>query len=204
MMRRSLWSSAGKAALWVLLCLPAAAMLWRWQDQELWPADLVAPSGEWSARLLIAALMITPLRLLLPRARAIAWIARHRRALGVAAFGYALVHLGFYVADMAAVAAVIDELALPGIWTGWSALLLMLPLAATSNDRAVRALRAGWKRLQRLAYPAALLTLAHWIIVHDGLRDALTQTAPLILLELYRLVRLMRRPGATPVYRAAS
>ncbi len=185
--------AASRALLWLLLALPAATLLWRWQEQGLWLADLVAPSGEWSARLLIAALMLTPLRLLLPRVRAITWLAAHRRAIGVAAFCYAVLHLGFYVADLGAVAAILDELALPGIWTGWAALLLMVPLAATSNDRAVRAMRVGWKRLQRLAYPAALLTLAHWIIVHDGLTDALAQAAPLLLLELYRVTRMFRR-----------
>ncbi len=185
--------AASRALLWLLLALPAATLLWRWQEHGLWLADLVAPSGEWSARLLIAALMLTPLRLLLPRVRAITWLAAHRRAIGVAAFCYAVLHLGFYVADLGAVAAILDELALPGIWTGWAALLLMVPLAATSNDRAVRAMRVGWKRLQRLAYPAALLTLAHWIIVHDGLTDALAQAAPLLLLELYRVTRMFRR-----------
>jgi sulfoxide reductase heme-binding subunit YedZ len=68
----------------------------------------------------------------------------------------------------------------------------MLPLALTSNDASVRALKRGWKRLHRLAYPAAVLVLVHWIIVHDGLFEALVQAAPLALLELYRLARIIR------------
>jgi len=74
-------------------------------------------------------------------------------------------------------------------------LALMLPLALTSNDAAMRALNQGWKRLQRLAYPAALLTLAHWIVVHNGWAEALLWFAPLGLLQLVRLARLVPSPS---------
>jgi sulfoxide reductase heme-binding subunit YedZ len=82
------------------------------------------------------------------------------------------------------------EIGALGIWTGWAAFLLILPLALTSNDTAMRALKAGWKRLQRLAYPAALLTLVHWMFVHDNVVPAL---------ELWRITRSLRghRPAAT-------
>ena len=176
-----------KMLLWALLALPAAHILWRWFSQDLWPDELVGPAGAWSARLIFVALSLTPLSMLLPRARFVRWLLRHRRAFGVAAFGYALLHLAFYALEMETVAAMLAELELTGIWTGWAALLLLVPLALTSNDAAMRALKSGWKRLQRLAYPAALLTLAHWIIVHNGLAEALLQSAPLILLQLYRL-----------------
>ena len=177
----------GKMLLWALLALPAAHILWRWFSQNLWPDELVGPAGAWSARLIVVALSLTPLSMLLPRARFVRWLLRHRRAFGVAAFGYALLHLAFYALEMETVAAMLAELELTGIWTGWAALLLLVPLALTSNDAAMRALKSGWKKLQRLAYPAALLTLAHWIIVHNGLAEALLQSAPLILLQLYRL-----------------
>ena len=188
-----------KPLLWALLALPAGWILYTYFTKEMWPDEMVGPTGEWSARFIIFALMLTPLSMLLPRVQAVGWLLRRRRAFGVAAFGYALLHLAFYAAEMETLANILAELELLGIWTGWAALLLMVPLALTSNDAAMRALKSGWKKLQRLAYPAALLTLVHWIVVHNGLVEALVQAAPLILLETYRLVRLARRraaPGA--------
>lgn len=191
--------SRSKLTLWAILALPAAYILYRWRAEGLWPDELVAPSGEWAARMIIVALSLTPLAILLPRVRAIGWLISRRRALGVAAFGYALLHLAFYVAEMETVRNMIAELTATGIWTGWAAFLLMLPPAFTSNQASMRALRSAWKKLQRLAYPVAILVLIHWIFVHNEKLEALGQFAPLILLQLYRLVRLVdsRRSGRT-------
>lgn len=180
-----------KPLLWALLALPAAHMIYRLINEDLWPDELVGPSGEWAARLIIVALMLAPLAMLLPRARAIGWLVRRRRAFGVAAFLYALLHLAFYAAEMETLANILAELWALGIWTGWAALLLMLPLALTSNDASMRALKRGWKKLHRLAYPAALLILIHWIVVHNALIEALVIFAPLALLETWRLARLL-------------
>ncbi len=185
--------------LWALLAVPAALFLHRWAtDPELWPGDLLGPTGEWSARLIILALMITPLSMLLPGRGGARWLIRHRRAVGVAAFGYALLHLFFYVLDMETVRDIVAEIGAPGIWTAWAALFCLMPMAITSNDASMRALKAGWKRLQRLAYPAALLTLAHWILVHDALVAALINFSPLGALQLYRIVRLGTHRNPSP------
>jgi sulfoxide reductase heme-binding subunit YedZ len=56
----------------------------------------------------------------------------------------------------------------------------------------VRTLKGTWKQLQRLAYPAAILTLIHWALIHDGLVPALANFAPLALLQLIRLFRFTR------------
>ncbi len=181
--------------LWGLLAVPAIVMLGRYATApEAWPGDLLPPTGEWSARLIIVALMLTPLGQLFPANRAIIWLVRHRRAFGVAAFAYALLHLLFYILDMETASAMLTELGAPAIWTGWVALLCLLPPALASNDAAMRLLRRGWKRVQRLAYPAALLTLVHWMLVHDGLASALVQFAPLLLLQAWRLARHFNRP----------
>ena len=193
--------AGSKPALWSVLAIPAAYMLVRFFAEDLWPDEMVAPSGEWAARLLILALALTPLSMLLPRSALAGWLVRRRRAFGVAAFCYAMFHLAFYVAEMETVSNMLAELDAPGIWTGWLALLLMLPLAVTSNDAAIRLLKAGWKKLHRLAYPAALLILVHWILVHNELVEALAQFAPLALLEFYRIARLVgvgsRSAGST-------
>ncbi len=182
--------SAGKGVLWAVLAVPAGIILVRYATVPgIWPGDLLHSTGEWSARLIIIALMLTPLGQLFPDSRPIKWLIRHRRAFGVAAFGYALLHLIFYVLDMESVGAMLAELGAPGIWTGWLALLCMAAPALISSDAAMRLLRRNWKRLQRLAYPAAILTLVHWVLVHDGMTSALVHFAPLTLLQTIRLIR---------------
>lgn len=171
--------------------MPALPVLWRAASEaDLWWEELLHPTGEWSARLMIFALMLTPLSLAFPRSAAVRWLVQHRRAFGVAAFAYAVLHLAVYVIAMGTVRDMLAELGAPAIWTGWLAFVMLVPVALSSNDAAMRALKAGWKRVQLLAYPAAILTLAHWILVHDGLRSALISFAPLIALQLYRLARL--------------
>jgi sulfoxide reductase heme-binding subunit YedZ len=179
--------------LWAVLSLPllAFAAVAIQPDADL--EALLHPTGELSARLLIVALALTPLQRLWPRVRWIAWLVRHRRAIGVAAFGYGVLHLALYVIEMGSLDDMVAEFTAAGIWTGWLALLLMLPLALTSNAAAMRVLGRGWKRLQRLAYPAALLTLLHWVFVHDGLIGALLHFVPLALLEASRSLAKQRK-----------
>lgn len=188
-------TSIDKYLLWMLLAVPMVTIVHRYlTEPDIWPGDLLRPTGEWSARLIIVALMMTPVAQLFPAVRPVRWLVRHRRAFGVAAFAYALLHLVFYILDMETLAPMLAELGAPGIWTGWLALACMVPPALASNDAAMRALGRGWKRVQRLAYPAAVLTLAHWILVHDGLASALVQFAPLLILQAMRLARHFNRP----------
>jgi sulfoxide reductase heme-binding subunit YedZ len=153
-------------------------------------ADQLAVTGEWSARLIIIALMLTPLVQLFPASKAVRWLIRHRRAFGVAGFAYALLHLIIYVLDMATIADMIMELSAPAIWTAWLAFLCLVPPAFSSSDMAMRWLGRQWKTVQRLAYPAAIFTLTHWALVHDGLAEALLHFMPLFMLQLLRVSRL--------------
>ncbi len=183
-------------AFWVLLALPGIPMtaaLARGVGAE----DLIHPTGEFAARFMIIAMMLSPLRMLFPRARWLGWLNRRRRYLGVAAFGYALLHTILYVVDMQTLEAMAREFWALGIWTGWFAFFIFIPLAVTSHDGAVRFLRRGWQWLHRWIYPAAILTLLHWIFVHNHLGPALVHFVPLALLEAYRLYRIMKpRPVA--------
>jgi len=190
-----------KLLFWILLALPAAMLLSGfWHRPEGVDAHrFLHPSGEFSARLLIFALVLTPLSRLLPHSGIVRWLLRHRRSIGVAAFGYAALHLFFYSLDKGAVREVVSELRIPAIWTGWLAFLCMLVPATVSNDRAMRALKASWKRIQRLAYPAAILTLVHWALIDESLTHALVNFAPLILLQLIRLVRLLTGKKAATI-----
>lgn len=148
---------------------------------------LVHPSGEFSARFMIIAMMISPLRLLFPKVGWLHWLLRRRRYLGVAAFGYALLHTIFYILSMGALQPMLDEFWALGIWTGWVAFVVFVPLVITSNDVSQRWLLARWKLLQRFVYLAAILTLIHWIFVHNNFGPALVHFVPLALLEIYRI-----------------
>ncbi len=179
-----------KALLWAVLAVPAAWLSVRYVGEaEPWLADYVAATGLWSARLLVLALCLTPLQMLIGHRAWLAWIIRHRRAIGVAAFLYTLVHVALYAIDMGTLDAIADEATIPSMVAGWLAMAAMAIPAVTSTDAAMRAFARGWKRLQRFAYPSAILTLVHWALVHDGFSEALLHFAPLILLEALRLGR---------------
>lgn len=178
-----------KLMLWAVLAAPAVLVLVRNFNGSHDIEGILGATGEWSARLIIVALMLTPLQRLLPERAAVRWLVQHRRAFGVAAFGYALLHLTFYVVDIASIRDMLAELSAPAIWTAWIAFLCLCPPALTSSDAAMRRLRGAWKRLQRFAYWAALFTLAHWVLIHDGRTAALLHFAPLAALQAVRLVR---------------
>ncbi len=183
-------ASSAKLSLWILLALPAAVILLQLLAGKS-SADQLTPTGEWSARLIIVAMMMTPLVQVFPGNKTLRQLIRHRRAFGVAGFAYALLHLIFYVIDMEAVANMISELSAPAIWTAWLAFFCLLPPAVASSDAAMRWLGRRWKMIQRLAYPAAVFTLVHWVLVHDRLAQALLHFAPLVVLQLMRISRLL-------------
>jgi sulfoxide reductase heme-binding subunit YedZ len=134
-------------------------------------------------------MMITPLVMLLKGWRGPRWLMKRRRYLGVAAFGYALLHTVLYLLDEGAIAFTGGEISKLYIWTGWLAFLIFVPLAVTSTDGWVRSMGPKWKALQRFVYAAAVLTLIHWASLHNwgGVGPALVHFVPLGLLETYRL-----------------
>ena len=183
-----------KPTFWALLCLPAVLMMRPYLFGDVIAMDMLHPTGEWSARFMIAAMVLSPLSSLIGPRPWLSWLIQRRRALGVAAFGYATLHIIFYVIDMGNLDDMLAEFWALGIWTGWAAMLLFVPLAMTSNDASMRALKAGWKRLQRLVYPAAVLVLVHWIFIHNNLGPALAHFVPLVLLVAARYF-LPNRPN---------
>ena len=166
--------------------------------QGEWAGELLHGSGEMSARLLIIAMMLTPLRLIFPRTQWLIWLRGQRRTLGVAAFIYAVLHTLFYLIDMETLANVLAELGAIGIWTGWLATFLFVILGATSNDWSTQTLGPTWQVIHNFVYVAALLTLMHWIFVHNNATAAWVHFAPLILLEIYRVTyHLKNKPKTT-------
>ncbi len=185
-----------KLLFWLLLSIPAVFMLRGYWSGEAIAMDMLNPTGEWSARLMIIAMMLSPLVSLLGPKPWLNWLVQRRRSLGVAAFAYAVLHLIFYVIDMGNLADMLAEFRALGIWTGWAAMLLFVPLVLTSNDASMRALKTGWKRLQRLVYPMAVLVLVHWIFIHNNLGPALVHFFPLAALVA---ARYFRSPKTQPV-----
>ncbi|WP_417593380.1 sulfite oxidase heme-binding subunit YedZ [Parasphingorhabdus sp.] len=178
---------------WLVLSIPAILLVREYWTGDIIAMDMLHPTGEFSARFMILALIITPLSVIFGNRRWIGWLMKRRRSFGLAAFGYGMLHLVFYVIDMEALKPILAEFWAPGIWTGWAALILFVPLAITSNNASMRWLKQGWKRLQRLVYVAALLTLAHWLLIHDGVSGALVHFIPLLLLELLRGIIIYAR-----------
>ena len=91
---------------------------------------LLHPTGEFAARFMIIAMIISPFRLMFPKAKFWMWMMRRRRYFGVAAFFYAAVHTVFYIVDMNSLQAMLDEFWALGIWTGWAAFFIFILVCA--------------------------------------------------------------------------
>jgi sulfoxide reductase heme-binding subunit YedZ len=133
------------------------------------PAEaLVRSTGNWTLRMLCVVLAITPLRVV---AKMPAW-ARFRRMAGLFVYFYAVLHLlsygwfdmGLDLADIGH-----DIAKRPFILVGFSAFVLLTPLALTSFNRAIRALGGRrWQQLHRLVYAVALLAVLHFFWMRAG------------------------------------
>jgi sulfoxide reductase heme-binding subunit YedZ len=143
--------------------------------------------GEIALQLLIIGLCLTPLRRYLG-----VNLLRFRRAIGLLAFSYVCLHLAVWlfldVQDAGRIWA--DIVKRPYVTIGMTAFALMIPLALTSNDRAVRRLGARWRRLHRLVYAVAVLGAVHFIWLSKGF-----QIEPLAYLVVIVGLLALRLPG---------
>lgn len=113
--------------------------------------------------------------------------------MGVAAFLYGAAHLVLWAT--AQPAAIAGSFTRADLLAGWIALAILLPLALTSNDLAVRRLGRRWKPLQRSAYAAGALAAVHWLLVEFHWRHVLTVILPVLLLEAWRFLVRPRLRG---------
>jgi sulfoxide reductase heme-binding subunit YedZ len=137
-------------------------------------------------------MMITPMMLALGGRGWLVWLKARRRYIGVAAFGYAALHLLFWLKH-ATVMSFLQSFIRLEVLPGWIAFFLMAAMAWTSTDGAVRRMGPKWKRLQRWVYPAAVLTLVHWAMTTEHLAEVVIYSAPLVLLSLWRVIRRINR-----------
>ena len=163
-----------KPAVFLACLLPLAWLVYGAAADRLGanPAEaLIRATGDWTLRLLCLALAVTPLR------QWTGWhaLARLRRMLGLYTFFYATLHfLAYAWLDMGlAIGDIVRDIPKrPFILVGTCALLLLVPLAATSFDRAVRTLGAArWRALHRAVYAVAGLALLHFFWMRAGKND---------------------------------
>ncbi len=178
-------------ALWIIGLAPAVWFFYLGLTGGLGAEPIKALERELglvTLQLLVATLAITPLR----RHLGINLI-RFRRALGLLAFAYVSLHLAVWllldIQDAARIWA--DIVKRPFVTVGFTAFLLMLPLALTSNDLSQRRLGPRWRRLHRLTYAVVVLGAVHFIWLSKGF-----QLEPLIYLGaiLGLLALRIRRP----------
>ena len=157
--------SALKAACLLFCLLPAALVLQQALAGTLGPrpiTEAIHQVGEWTVRLLLLTLAVTPFRVVLDWPR----VLLLRRMLGVATACYASLHLTLYAMDQQwKLGTVASEIVLRFYLTiGFVALLGLLTLAITSTDGWQKRLRGRWKKLHRLVFPIAVLGLFHYFI----------------------------------------
>jgi sulfoxide reductase heme-binding subunit YedZ len=150
-------------------------------------AVMLHTCGRWTLNFLMITLCMTPLRDL---THSIVWL-RFRRMFGLFAFFYVLLHFSVYsLLDQAGKLGALSKeiMKRPYITIGMLALLMLIPLAATSTAKAQRRLRLRWVRLHRLIYVIAVLGAWHyWWQVKKDIREPLLYAGGLSLLLGYRL-----------------
>ncbi len=183
------WS---KPALFLLCMLPFCALVYNGFTDNLTAnpiKEITHFTGEWALRFLLITLSITPLRKITRKNALI----RFRRMLGLFAFFYACLHFSTYLVldqffDWNEI--ILDVAKRPYITVGFSAFVLLIPLALTSTNKMAQRLGNNWRRLHSLIYPIAILVILHylWLVKADIL-------PPLIYGLILCLLLVLRWPG---------
>jgi len=201
------WLLRLKPAVFLLCCVPAALLFWNaWlvihgdESTDLGADPIRAleiRTGLWTLRFLAITLAVTPIRQL----TSLGALAKYRRMLGLFTFFYACLHVSTWLG----VDWFFDWRAMGGeivkhkyILVGMATFLLLVPLALTSTNAAVRRLGGRrWTALHRLVYVAAITGTVHylWAVKKDTLFP-LAYLATFLLLLGYRALQLLRRRGA--------
>lgn len=164
--------TAIKVILFFVCLIPLVHLSWGFFNDGLGanPVEAITRgTGDWALRFLLISLAVTPLR----RLTGMNWLIRTRRMLGLYAFFYALLHFITYLwldrfFDLQGIAK--DILKRPFITAGFAAFVLLIPLAATSFNAAIRALGGRrWQALHRSVYAVAIIGVVHywWLVKRD-------------------------------------
>ena len=193
-----------KPVLFLLALLPFAWLFYGALANQLGanPAEyLIRATGDWTLRFLCLTLAVTPLRVISGTPA----LARFRRMLGLFVYFYVVLHLlsyswfdmGFDVTDIAK-----DIAKRPFILVGFSGFVLLTPLAATSFNRAVKAMGARrWQALHKLVYVIAGVALLHFFWMRAGknnFAEVAVYAAIIGVLLGWRLVQFWKKKRAAP------
>ena len=159
-----------KASLFLLALLPLLRLIWLGFQDRLGanPIEFITRStGDWTLYFLCITLAVTPLR----RLSGWNWLVRLRRMLGLFVFFYVCLHFTTFIwfdhfFDLQAMWK--DILKRPFITVGFSAFVLLIPLAVTSTNAMVRRLGRRWQSLHRLIYVVAVLGILHFWWMRAG------------------------------------
>lgn len=193
-----------KALLFALALLPLARLVWLGvvdpvgSPMSANPIEFVERStGFWALFVLMVTLAITPLKLLF----GLTWPVQLRRMAGLFMFFYACLHIttytwldhSFYWPDI-----VKDIIKHPYVLVGFTAFLMSIPLAVTSNNRMIRRLKANWKKLHTLVYAIAILGVVHyWWLVKKDLTEPIIFALVLAFLLGIRIYYKSYAPNVT-------
>tara|TARA_B110000305_G_scaffold177678_1_gene196763 strand:+ start:3209 stop:3793 length:585 start_codon:yes stop_codon:yes gene_type:complete len=168
-----------KIIIFILSLAPIFFIIYQIINSQLGPEpikDITHHTGKWTLYFIVITLAMTPLKNITKQN---IWI-KYRRMFGLFIFFYASVHLMTYVGldyrfDLTDIGD--DIIKKKYIFIGFSAWLLLIPLAITSNKRMIKILKNKWKKLHRLIYLISLFGAIHylWLVKRD-------LTEPLIFL----------------------
>lgn len=203
--QKALLHPAAKTALFFMCMLPFAWLVYRAVANQLGanPAEaLIRATGDWTLRFVCIVLAVTPLRVISHTPA----LARFRRMLGLFVYFYVAVHLlsyswfdmGFDVADIAK-----DIVKRPFILVGFSAFVLLTPLAATSFNKAIKALGVKrWQLLHKLVYAVSGLGLLHFFWMRAGknnFTEVFVYAAIIALLLGWRVQQFFTKKKLQPI-----
>lgn len=188
-----------KPIVFLAALIPLGRLAWKAYNSGLGanPIQVITWStGTWTLVFLMVTLSITPLRKLTRQY----WLIQFRRMTGLFAFFYGCLHFTTYIwldqfFDLHSVYK--DIYKRPFITVGFTAFVLLIPLAATSTQWAIRKLGGRWQELHRLIYVSASAGVVHyyWLVKKD-IRVPVIYAAILSVLLLYRVIAWVadRRP----------
>ena len=201
---------AAKPILFLICLLPFAWLAWNVVQAQMGNANvlganpaehLIRATGDWTLRFICIVLAVTPLRVI----SSTPTLARFRRMLGLFAYFYVVLHLlsyswfdmGFDAADIAK-----DIAKRPFILVGFSAFLLLTPLAATSFNAAIKAMGAKrWQTLHKLVYLIAGLGLLHFFWMRaakNNFAEVFVYAVIIAVLLGWRLMQYLRKKRLQP------
>jgi methionine sulfoxide reductase heme-binding subunit len=188
-----------KPAAFVLCTLPFIWLVFRVLTGRLGinpVEDLTLTTGIWALRFLVFTLLITPIR------RLTGWnrIIQYRRMLGLFAFFYASLHFAIYIGvdQFFAFDLILKDIVKrPFITMGFTAFVLMIPLAVTSTKGWIRRLGRRWQLLHRLIYVSAIAAAVHYLWkVKVMIGSPVYYAAGITLLLAFRIVWQLRAAAA--------